>query len=135
MKFLAAPFKQLLERPLWPVAVLLVAALAAVPAVLASDPDPAGPATGATASAGGLTEPIVSKADAARTDSEYSSKVGLGSGVAVTTGVTGVDGVVEPPVTPEPALAPPGVSLAAPEPSSMTSSFSSGTGLGLTEGR
>jgi hypothetical protein len=70
MKFLAAPFKQLLERRLWPVAVLLVAALAAVPVVLASDPEPAGPATGATASAGGMTEPIVSEADAARTDTE-----------------------------------------------------------------
>jgi hypothetical protein len=70
MKFLAAPFKQLLERRLWPVAVLLVAALAAVPMVLAADPEPAGPATGATASAGGMTEPIVSRADAARTDTE-----------------------------------------------------------------
>ena len=69
MKFLAAPFKQLLERRLWPVAALLVAALAAVPVVLASDPEP-GPATGATASAGGMTEPIVSEADAARTDTE-----------------------------------------------------------------
>jgi hypothetical protein len=64
MNDLAAPFRQLVERRLWPVAVLLVAALAAVPFVLAksgSDDTVPGP-TASTAAAQGDTTPIVSVA-------------------------------------------------------------------------
>lgn len=68
MNALADPFKQLMERKLWPVALLLVAALVAVPFLLASD-EPAAPPPVAAAPAGqGATEPVVSLADAARRD-------------------------------------------------------------------
>jgi hypothetical protein len=64
MNDLAAPFRQLVERRLWPVAVLLVAALAAVPLVLAkASSDDAVPApTASTAPAQGETQAIVSVA-------------------------------------------------------------------------
>ena len=66
MNDLAAPFRQLVERRLWPVAVLLVAALAAVPFLLAksgSDDAVPGP-TASTSAAQGETQPIVSVASA-----------------------------------------------------------------------
>jgi len=62
-------WRQLVRRRLWPVALLLVAALAAVPVVLAKDPAPAppapapAPAANATSAKAALTtEPIVSLA-------------------------------------------------------------------------
>src|SRR4051812_17511046 len=72
MKHLAAPFKQLVERRLWPVAILLVAALVAAPKLLASQEPTAAVATTTTATTGTptSTEPIVSVADPARTDTE-----------------------------------------------------------------
>jgi hypothetical protein len=59
--------RQLAQRRLWPVAILLVAALAAVPMMLAKDPEPtvAPPAPAADKTDGDLaTEPIVSLAEA-----------------------------------------------------------------------
>ena len=41
MSFLTDIWRQLKERRLWPVALLLVAAIVAVPLVLAKDPEPA----------------------------------------------------------------------------------------------
>jgi hypothetical protein len=60
-------WKQLVRRRLWPVALLLVGALAAVPYVLAKDPEPVPPASVTpanteTASAELATDPIVSPA-------------------------------------------------------------------------
>ena len=78
MNALLMPFRQLVDRKLWPLAILLVAALAAVPMLLAKD-DPApvtplaaagGPAAGATQS---VTQPIVTLGDA--TERERSRKV------------------------------------------------------------
>jgi hypothetical protein len=43
-------WRQLVQRRLWPVAILLIAALAAVPLALAEEPDPADPVADATAS-------------------------------------------------------------------------------------
>jgi len=64
MNDLAAPFRQLVERRLWPIAAVLVLALAAVPFLLAksgsNDPVP-GP-TASTSEAQGDTSPIVSVA-------------------------------------------------------------------------
>jgi hypothetical protein len=65
MNALAMPFKQLVERKLWPLAILLLAALVAVPMLLASKDAgvPAPPAGAVTASASqtalGETQPIV----------------------------------------------------------------------------
>lgn len=67
MNQLAAPFKQLLERRLWPLAVLLVAALVAVPVLLAADEPAGAPPAGATTEQG-LTQPIASVADPAATE-------------------------------------------------------------------
>ena len=64
---LTAPFRQLMERRLWPLALLLLAGLAAVPLLLAKDgaeaPAPAGPISSAPAPAAG-TQPVVSVSDA-----------------------------------------------------------------------
>jgi hypothetical protein len=59
-------WRQLVRRRLWPVALLLLAALAAVPVVLARGPEPvaepAGPAPVVTGDAGdALAEPVVAK--------------------------------------------------------------------------
>jgi hypothetical protein len=72
MNSLADPFKQLVERKLWPIALLLVAALVAVPVLLTKKADDTGPLPTATASvpAGqSATEPVVALADAQKTDS------------------------------------------------------------------
>ena len=62
-------WRQLVQRRLWPVAILLVAALAAVPLALAKQPEPAAPAAPlATADKGDdvlASEPIVAQATAA----------------------------------------------------------------------
>ncbi len=65
-------WRQLVQRRLWPVAILLIAALAAVPLALAKDPDPAVPgpvvpAADAAASAESAlaVQPIVAPATAA----------------------------------------------------------------------
>jgi hypothetical protein len=62
-------WRQLVRRRLWPVALLLVAALAAVPMVLAKDPEPAPPAPPAnstqTADAALASDPIVVPGEAA----------------------------------------------------------------------
>jgi hypothetical protein len=71
MNSLADPFKQLVERKLWPVALLLVAALVAVPVLLTKKADTSAPLPTATATvpAGqGDTDPVVALADANRTD-------------------------------------------------------------------
>ena len=71
---IAAPFKQLVERRLWPLAVLLVAALAAVPMLLSKEPEAPMPATSAvqpsnaTADAALATQPIVTVGDGAARD-------------------------------------------------------------------
>ena len=80
MNALATPFRQLMERKLWPLAIVLVAALAAVPMLLAKDEVPAPPApigagaavAPATQSAA-VTQPIVTLGQAA--DREASRKV------------------------------------------------------------
>ena len=79
MNALLMPFRQLVDRKLWPLAILLVAALAAVPMLLASQEEPV-PGT-PTANAGaavasadqGVTQPIVTLGDA--TERERSRKV------------------------------------------------------------
>ena len=64
MNDLAAPFRQLVERRLWPLALILVAALAAVFLLLSEgeEPVPAGPTAASTAAkaAAAATTPIVS---------------------------------------------------------------------------
>lgn len=69
MNLLTAPFRQLVERRLWPVAVLLVAALAAVPVLLKSGDDAAAtpPAT-ATTAADGTQATLVTASDPAEAD-------------------------------------------------------------------
>jgi hypothetical protein len=66
---LAAPFKQLVERRLWPLAVLLVAALVAVPMLLAKEPEAPVPAPTAAApsdqTAALATQAIVTVGDGA----------------------------------------------------------------------
>jgi hypothetical protein len=60
-------WRQLVQRRLWPVAILLVAALAAVPLALAQQPEPAAPAPpldAGSAEAALATEPIVAQATA-----------------------------------------------------------------------
>lgn len=68
---LTAPFRQLVERKLWPLAVLLLAAAAAVPLLLAKSGDVPAPAPSAAAPKAGQTavasaaavQPVVSVAD------------------------------------------------------------------------
>ena len=67
MSVITDTWRQLVRRRLWPVAALLVAALAAVPFLLAKDPEPApvaSPASGGSATGTGVlaTEPIVALA-------------------------------------------------------------------------
>jgi|1186.fasta_scaffold237931_2 hypothetical protein len=63
MKLVTDTWRQLVQRRLWPVALLLLGALVAVPFVLGKSPEPAAPASavpgGVTASAAGA-DPIVS---------------------------------------------------------------------------
>ena len=65
MNALSVPFRQLVDRKLWPLAILLIAALAAVPMLLSKDDaaplPPAGLGAGATqvADASSVTQPIV----------------------------------------------------------------------------
>ena len=71
MNALAEPFKQLVERRLWPVALLLLAGVIAVPMLLAKDPEPVsgGPVALSAVPAGqGSTEPVVSLSDPASRD-------------------------------------------------------------------
>lgn len=68
MNALVSPFRQLMERKLWPLAILLVAALAAVPMLLARDaetppPAPAASATQAQTAAAVAAKPIVTVGD------------------------------------------------------------------------
>jgi hypothetical protein len=68
MNVLTITWRQLMRRRLWPVALLLIAALAAVPFVLARDPKPVAspePAPAVTAKADdAIAEPVVAKASA-----------------------------------------------------------------------
>jgi hypothetical protein len=70
MSALTNVWRQLVQRRLWPVAILLIAALAAVPLALAQEPKPAAPAAPTVASKDSgdsalATEPIVAQATAA----------------------------------------------------------------------
>jgi hypothetical protein len=62
-------WRQLVQRRLWPVAILLVAALAAVPLALAKEPDPAAPAPAVASKDSGdsalAVQPIVAQASVA----------------------------------------------------------------------
>jgi hypothetical protein len=63
MNALTAPFRQLVERKLWPLAILLIAALAAVPVLLARDDvslPPAVPGAATSVASSSPTQPIVS---------------------------------------------------------------------------
>jgi hypothetical protein len=61
MNVIAVPFRQLVERRLWPLAVLLLAALVAVPVLLAKSPPQEAPVASAVADAGqAATQPVVS---------------------------------------------------------------------------
>lgn len=69
----SAPFRELVERKLWPVALVLLAALAAIPLLLAKSgpapvPSAAAGAPTTVASTEGAAQPVVQVADAARTD-------------------------------------------------------------------
>ena len=70
MSFVTDTWRQLVRRRLWPVALLLLAALAAVPFVLAKDPEPAAVPAAPAGNAGSPTlaedsgDPIVSLAEA-----------------------------------------------------------------------
>lgn len=74
MNVIAAPFKQLVERRLWPLAVLLIAALAAVPMLLAHEPEAPAPSSVASSSAPAIakaalaTQPIVTVGDGVARD-------------------------------------------------------------------
>jgi hypothetical protein len=73
MNVLTTTWRQLVRRRLWPVAVLLVAALAAVPVLLARNPDPvaplADPVPASAAQAGDeIAEPVVVMAEAGDRD-------------------------------------------------------------------
>lgn len=67
---IADPFKQLVERKLWPIALLLVAALVAVPFLLAKDPEAPVLPTAVAAGAGGddVGQSVVTLDDATRID-------------------------------------------------------------------
>jgi hypothetical protein len=71
MNDIAAPFRQLVERRLWPLAVLLIAALVAIPMMLAKggSTPAAPPAAVGAASAQGETQPIVSLSEPGARDS------------------------------------------------------------------
>jgi hypothetical protein len=81
MKLLTDTWRQLVQRRLWPVALLLLGALAAVPFVLAKSPEPAPVASAPAAPAGGVkanaasADPIVSMVSA---DDSASTRRSLG---------------------------------------------------------
>ena len=72
MNVLTTTWRQLVRRRLWPVAILLVAALAAVPVLLSREPAPvtppeqpaAAPASQTAKADEALAEPVVAKASA-----------------------------------------------------------------------
>jgi hypothetical protein len=70
MNALATPFKQLVDNKLWPLAVLLVAALVAVPMLLKKDPvtDSLPVATSVPGDSQGATKSVVSLSDAGKRD-------------------------------------------------------------------
>ena len=71
MSALTNVWRQLVQRRLWPVAILLIAALAAVPLALAKEPDPAAPAPAVAAADGEsalAVQPIVAQATASERD-------------------------------------------------------------------
>lgn len=75
MNALLMPFRQLVDRKLWPLAILLIAAIAAVPMLLSKDDvaPPIGPTANAAAGAGAAqspTQPIVTLGDAAQRESD-----------------------------------------------------------------
>lgn len=84
MSFVTDTWRQLVRRRLWPVALLLLAALAAVPFLLAKDPEPAvvpaapASAAGKTTLAEDSSDPIVSAAAAAGPEGSARRRV-LGS--------------------------------------------------------
>jgi hypothetical protein len=84
MSFVTDTWRQLVRRRLWPVALLLLAALAAVPFLLAKDPEPAVVAAAPAGAAGKTTlaedtsDPIVTVADAAGAEGSPRRRV-LGS--------------------------------------------------------
>ena len=67
MNVITDTLRQLVQRKLWPVAVLLVAAMVAVPMVMAKEP-PIAPAAPATKAQEGLPATFVSAADEAATE-------------------------------------------------------------------
>lgn len=77
MNALVTPFRQMVDRKLWPLAILLIAALAAVPMLLKKEQTvpapPAAAVTANTAPAPAATQPIVSLGSAV--DREASRKV------------------------------------------------------------
>jgi hypothetical protein len=79
MKLLTNTWRQLVQRRLWPVAVLLLGALVAVPFVLGKSPDPApvatAPAAGAVKANASSADPIVSMVSA---DDTASTRRSLG---------------------------------------------------------
>ena len=76
MSAFAVPFRQLVERRLWPLAVLLIAALVAVPVLLAKGEEPVipGPVASAASAPGTAsalaTQPIVSIGDEATREAQ-----------------------------------------------------------------
>ena len=79
MKLLTDTWRQLVQRRLWPVAVLLLGALVAVPFVLGKSPEPApvatAPATGAVKATAASADPIVSMVS---TDDSETTRRSLG---------------------------------------------------------
>lgn len=69
MNDIAVPFRQLVERRLWPLAVLLIAALVAIPVLLSKGADPAAPPAAVAAAEQGETQPIVSLSEPGKRDS------------------------------------------------------------------
>jgi hypothetical protein len=71
MSALTNVWRQLVQRRLWPVAILLIAALAAVPLALAKEPDPPAPVAAAPITDGESAlaiQPIVAQATASERD-------------------------------------------------------------------
>ena len=69
MNDIAVPFRQLVERRLWPLAVLLIAALVAIPVLLSKGAEPAAPPAAVAAAEQGETKPIVSLSEPGERDS------------------------------------------------------------------
>ena len=84
MSVITDTWRQLVRRRLWPVAALLVAALAAVPFLLAKDPEPAPVASPASE---GLTAGATAQSPAAATTTPATS-ADAGTTPTVTTATT-----------------------------------------------